>query len=143
MAYISIVYAIGALIHSARHSMKTKSTNYRNMMSTEDLLMEIQDTDELLYTQAEAELMLEYKESVQDFNPHNDDEKATREELIGKFDKLNALISEFNDRIELTANNPANPSKEEIAALKRLFTQIEDLDFETSDKYKFLTGDLS
>ena len=34
-------------------------------------------------------------------------------------------------------------AKEEIAALKRLFTQIEDLDFETSDKYKFLTGDLS
>lgn len=112
-------------------------------MNTEELLMEIQDTDELLYTQAEAELMLDYKESVEEFTPHNDEEKATREELIEKFVKLSELISEFNDRIELSANNPANPSKEEIESLKRLFNQIEDLDFETSDKYKFLTGDLS
>lgn len=112
-------------------------------MNTEELLMEIQDTDELLYTHAEAELMLEYKESVEDFNPHNDEEKATREELIEKFGKLNTLILEFNDRLELTANNPTNPSKEELDALKNLFNQIEDLDFETSDKYKFLTGDMS
>lgn len=112
-------------------------------MNTEELLMEIQDTDELLYTQAEAELMLEYKESVTEFVPKNEEETKTREELIEKFDKLNNLITEFNDRIELTANNPANPSKEEMASLKRLFDQIEDLDFETSDKYKFLTGDQS
>lgn len=105
--------------------------------------MEIQDTDELLYTQAEAELMLDYKESVTEFTPKTEEETSMRNELIEKFGKLNDLITEFNDRIELTANNPANPSKEEIESLKRLFTQIEDLDFETSDKYKFLTGDLS
>lgn len=112
-------------------------------MNTEELLMEIQDTDELLYTQAEAELMQEYKDSVTEFTPKTDEEKALRDELIEKFGKLHDLISEFNDRIELTANNPANPSKEEIESLRRLFNQIEDLDFETGDKYKFLTGDLS
>lgn len=110
-------------------------------MNTEELLMEIQDTDELLYTQAEAELMLDYKESVEKFTATNEEESKSREELIEKFARLHDLITEYNDRIELTANNPAAASKEEVASLKRLFTQIEDLDFETSDKYKYLTGD--
>lgn len=122
---------------------KTKKINTIQNMNTEELLMEIQDTDELLYTQAEAELMLEYKESVENFNPHNDEEKATREELIEKFGKLSTLITEYNDRLSLTANNPTDPSKEEMEALKSLFNEIEDLDFETSDKYKFLTGDMT
>lgn len=122
---------------------RPKKINTIQNMNTEELLMEIQDTDELLYTQAEAELMLEYKESVENFNPHNDEEKATREELIEKFGKLSTLITEYNDRLSLTANNPTDPSKEEMEALKSLFNEIEDLDFETSDKYKFLTGDMT
>lgn len=112
-------------------------------MNTEDLLMEVQDTDELLYTQAEAELMQEYRESVESFTAKSDEEAGLKAELTEKFGKLSALITEYNDRIALSANNTTDPSKEEIEALRRLFGQIEDLDFETSDKYKFLTGDLS
>lgn len=109
-------------------------------MTTEDLLMEIQDTDELLYTQAEAELMLDYKEAIEKIQPKNTDEENIQKELIEKFPKLSQLIMEFNERVELTADNVTEPSKEEIASLKRLFNSIEDMDFELTDKYNFLTG---
>ncbi len=109
-------------------------------MTTEDLLMEIQDTDELLYTQEEAELMLDYKEALKDVEPQNEEQKSLKKELDEKFTILSQLIVELNDRVELSSNNVTDPSKEEINSLKQLFGKIEDLDFETSDKYKYLTG---
>lgn len=107
-------------------------------MTTEDLLMEIQDTDELLYTQAESELMLDYKEAVEKTQPKNEDEEKLRAELIEKYEKLSSLILEFNERIELSSNNVTDPTKEEVASLKRLFDTIENMDFELTDKYQFL-----
>ena len=109
-------------------------------MTTEDLLMEIQDTDELLYTQEEAELMLDYKEALKDIEPQNEEQETLKKELNEKFTTLSELIVELNDRVELSSNNVTDPSKEEINSLKQLFGKIEDLDFETSDKYKYLTG---
>ncbi|MBQ0030891.1 MAG: hypothetical protein MJZ24_08545 [Paludibacteraceae bacterium] len=109
-------------------------------MTTDELLMEIQDTDELLYTQEEAELMLDYLEATKEWEAKDDEEEALRLELVEKFGQLNSLITEYNDRIALTSDNATEPTKDEIAALKRLFDQIEKLDFETSDKYKFMTG---
>lgn len=102
--------------------------------------MEVQDTDELLYTQDEAEQMLDYREELAKVSPKDDEQKALKAELEEKFQKLSDLIVEYNDRIDLSANNLTDPSKDEMAALKRLFSQIEDLDFETSDKFRYLTG---
>ena len=47
-------------------------------MTTEELLMEIQDTDELLYTQAESELMLDYKEAVEKLVTENEEDEKIR-----------------------------------------------------------------
>ena len=109
-------------------------------MTTEELLMEIQDTDELLYTQAESELMLDYKEAVEKLVTENEEDEKFRKELISKFATLSNLIVEYNDRVELSSDNVTAPSKEEIASLKALFDKIKNLDFETTDKYKYLTN---
>ncbi len=108
-------------------------------MTTEDLLMEIQDCDELLYTSQEANLMLEYRDAVKKMDV-NEEDTALRDKLVADFDKLSNLIKDFEDRIHLTANNVTDPTKKEMEALKKLFTEIEDLDFETSEKYEELTG---
>ncbi len=111
------------------------------MMSTEDLLMEIQDCDELLYTSQEANLMLEYRDAVKRFEPQEEEEKKTCNKLIADFEKLNKLILEYEDRISLTANNIVEPTHAEIIEMKRLFDQIETLDFETSELYESLIGE--
>ena len=107
-------------------------------MNTDELLMEIQDTDELLYTQAESELMLDYVDAVKKVCPNGEEEENLRSELIERLQKLSQLILEYNERIDLTANNVTDPTKEELASLKRLFTTIEDTDFELTDKYQYL-----
>jgi len=111
------------------------------MMSAEDLLMEIQDCDELLYTSQEANLMLEYRDAVKRFEPQEEAEKETCNKLIAGFEKLNKLILEYEDRICLTANNIIEPTNAEIAEMKKLFDQIETLDFETSELYESLIGE--
>ena len=101
------------------------------MMSTEDLLMEIQDCDELLYTSQEANLMLEYRDAVKRFEVQEEQDKEA----------CNKLILEYEDRISLTANNIVEPTHSEIIEMKKLFDQIETLDFETSELYESLIGE--
>ncbi|MCQ2218467.1 MAG: hypothetical protein MJZ33_08320 [Paludibacteraceae bacterium] len=108
-------------------------------MTTEDLLMEIQDCDELLYTSQEANLMLEYRDAVKKLDV-NEEVLATKEKLASDFERLSNLIKDYEDRIHLTANNVTEPTKNEMAELKKLFNEIEDLDFATSEKYEELTG---
>ncbi|MCQ2194991.1 MAG: hypothetical protein MJZ28_08605 [Paludibacteraceae bacterium] len=108
-------------------------------MTAEDLLMEIQDCDELLYTSQEANLMLEYRDAVKKMDV-NEELQEMRDKLAAEFDKLSSLIKEYEDRIHLTANNVTEPTKNELAELRKLFTEIEDLDFATSEKYEELTG---
>jgi hypothetical protein len=111
------------------------------MMSAEDLLMEIQDCDELLYTSQEANLMLEYRDAVKRFEPQEEEEEKACSRLIAGFEKLNKLILEYEDRISLTANNIVEPTHTEIAEMKKLFDQIETLDFETSELFESLIGE--
>ncbi len=111
------------------------------MMSTEDLLMEIQDCDELLYTSQEANLMLEYRDAVKRFAAQEEQDKEICNKLIADFEKLNKLILEYEDRISLTANNIVEPTNTEIAEMKKLFDQIETLDFATSELYESLIGE--
>lgn len=110
-------------------------------MTAEDLLMEIQDCDELLYTSQEANLMLEYRDAVKKLDV-NEEYLESRDKLAAEFEQLSNLIKEFEDRIHLTANNVTAPTKNEMAELKRLFNEIEDLDFSTSEKYEELTGNM-
>ncbi|HOI27952.1 MAG TPA: hypothetical protein PKW49_09535 [Paludibacteraceae bacterium] len=105
----------------------------------EDLLMEIQDCDELLYTSQEANLMLEYRDAVKRFNPKAEQQENCNK-LIKDFEALSSLIKEFEDRIHLTANNVVEPTKGEIQELKKLFDQIESLDFSTSEQYEAILG---
>ena len=93
-------------------------------MTTEELLMEIQDTDELLYTQAESELMLDYKVAVETLVTENAEDEKIRKELISKFATLSNLIVEYNDRVELSSDNVTAPSKEEIASNAEYFHDI-------------------
>jgi len=111
------------------------------MMSAEELLMEIQDCDELLYTSQEANLMLEYRDAVKRFEPQEGKETALYEKLIRDFEELNKLILEYEDRIHLTANNVVDPTHSELTELKKIFNRIESLDFETSELYESLIGD--
>jgi len=111
------------------------------MMSAEDLLMEIQDCDELLYTSQEADLMLEYRDAVKRFESQKEEEKEICNKLIASFEQLNKLILEYEERISLTANNIVEPSHSEIAEMKKLFDKIELLDFETSELYESLMGE--
>jgi hypothetical protein len=111
------------------------------MMSAEDLLMEIQDCDELLYTSQEANLMLEYRDAVKRFDTQKEEEKEICNKLIAGFEQLNKLILEYEDRIGLTANNVIEPTHSEIAEMKKLFDKIESLDFETSELYESLIGE--
>ena len=111
------------------------------MMSAEDLLMEIQDCDELLYTSQEANLMLEYRDAVKRFETREKTEKEICNKLIADFENLNKLILEYEDRISLTANNIVEPTSSEIAEMKKLFNKIESLDFETSELYESLIGE--
>ena len=110
-------------------------------MSAEDLLMEIQDCDELLYTSQEANLMLEYRDAVKRFEAQEEQDKEMCRRLIADFEKLNKLILEYEDRISLTANNVVEPTKAEIAEMKKLFDQIETLDFQTSEVFESLVGE--
>jgi len=110
-------------------------------MSTEDLLMEIQDCDELLYTSQEANLFLEYRDAVKRFEARDENEKTICDKLIADFEKLNKLILEYEDRISLTDNGVVAPTGSEIAEMKKLFNEIETLDFETSEVYEFLIGE--
>ena len=111
------------------------------MMSVEDLLMEIQDCDELLYTSQEANLMLEYRDAVKRFETQEEKKKEICNKLIADFEKLNQLILEYEDRIGLTANNVIEPTHSEIVEMKKLFDTIESLDFETSELYESLIGE--
>lgn len=108
-------------------------------MTAEDLLMEVQDCDELLYTSQEANLMLEYRDAVKKLEVNEELEEA-RKKLADDFGRLNELIKEYEDRIFLTANNVVEPTKSELDDLRRLFAEIEDLDFATTEKYEELTG---
>jgi len=110
------------------------------MMSAEDLLMEIQDCDELLYTSQEANLMLEYRDAVKRFEPQEEAEKEICDKLIADFENLNKLILEYEDRISLTANNVVEPTHSQIVEMRKLFDKIESLDFETSELYESLIG---
>ena len=111
------------------------------MISAEDLLMEIQDCDELLYTSQEANLMLEYRDAVKRFEAQEEAEKEICNKLITDFEDLNKLILEYEDRISLTANNIVEPTRSEIAEMKKLFDKIESLDFETSELFESLIGE--
>jgi len=110
-------------------------------MSTDDLLMEIQDCDELLYTSQEANLFLEYRDAVKRFEVRDEGEKAVCEKLIAEFERLSKLVLEYEDRVFLTANSVVGPANSEIAEMKKLFNEIESLDFETSEVYEFLIGE--
>jgi hypothetical protein len=110
------------------------------MITKEDLLMEIQDCDELLYTSQEANLMLEYRDAVKRFETQNENEKEICLQLINDFEILNKLILEFEDRIHLTANNVVGPTPFELQEMKKLFNKIEDLDFKTSELYESIIG---
>ena len=112
-------------------------------MSAEDLLMEIQDCDELLYTSQEANLMLEYRDAVKRFETQEENKKEICNRLIAGFEQLNKLILEYEERISLTANNIIEPTPSEMAEMKKLFDKIESLDFETSELYESLIGEQS
>ena len=103
--------------------------------------MEIQDCDELLYTSQEANLMLEYRDAVKGVDPQDESEKEICEKLIAGFDELYKLILEYEDRINLTADNIVEPTQSEISEMKKLFNRIESLDFETSELYESLLGE--
>lgn len=111
------------------------------MMSAEELLMEIQDCDEILYSSQEANLMLEYRDAVKRFEPQQENEKEICDKLVTGFETLNKLILEFEDRVHLTANNVVEPTNLEITEMKKLFNKIESLDFETSELYESLIGE--
>ena len=111
------------------------------MISAEDLLMEIQDCDELLYTSQEANLMLEYRDVVKSFEPQDENEKEIKAKLIAGFEELYTLILEYEDRINLSANNVVEPTHSETGEMKKLFNRIEDLDFETTELYESLLGE--
>lgn len=110
-------------------------------MTREDLLMEIQNCDEMLYTTAEANLMLEYQASVKSFVPRNEEEAEACKKLIADFEELSKMILELEDRIELTANNVVEPTKSEIEDLRKLFDKIESKDFDATDMYENLIGE--
>ena len=111
------------------------------MISAEDLLMEIQDCDELLYTSQEANLMLEYRDAVKVYTPQDENEKEICAKLITDFEELHKLILEYEDRINLTSDNIVEPTHSEIGEMKKLFNRIESLDFETSELYEALLGE--
>lgn len=106
-------------------------------MTTEDLLMEIQDCDELLYTSQEAKLMLQYSKATIELSKKSKDQEAC-EKLSKDFETLSSLIKEYEDRVNLTANNVTEPTKNEIQELKKLFDTIESMDFATSEEYQRL-----
>ena len=110
-------------------------------MTREDLLMEIQNCDEMLYTTAEANLMLEYQASVKSFVPRNEEEAEACKKLIADFGELSKMILELEDRIELTANNVVEPTKSEIEDLRKLFDKIESKDLDATDMYENLIGE--
>lgn len=99
--------------------------------------MEIQDCDELLYTSQEAKLMKKYSNEVRSWDKGISNKEAC-EKLAKDFETLSNLISEYEDRINLTAGNVTDPTQREIQELKKLFDTIESLDFATSEVYEEL-----
>jgi len=128
-----------SLLHDYNKKRQTSINQKHITMTTEDLLMEIQDCDELLYTSQEANLMLEYRDAVKRLNTESGQEE-TCSKLMKDFESLSSLIKEFEDRVHLTANNLVEPTKAEILDLKKLFDKIENMDFSTSEEYEKLMG---
>ena len=112
------------------------------MKTITELLMEIQDCDELLYTTTEAKLMLEYRDAVKRFLPNNDEEQEMCNKLIANFEELNILILEYVDRLFLSVHNVSEPTTTEINGIKKIFDRIESLDFESSEMYESLMGEM-
>ena len=112
------------------------------MKTVDELLMEIQDCDELLYTTVEAQLMLEYRDAVKRYQPNSEEEKLLCDKLIQDFEELNKLILDYENRLFLSAGNVVEPNKTEIQEIKKIFNRIEDLDFETSEIYESIMGEM-